>query len=747
MPVTLVSPTKPQYDALTQAAIRLEGRTAQVFVDAVNSIRNQISLQDIEDALRTRDANLVLVKLGIDDKFKSVLNTGFREMIHEIFLSGVDKSKKDLNAVISLKKYDPSEPRDEHGRWNFSHLTDFKYVIHPTKGTKLFPAWEYHAEHLPSGRPFDHSPKGIYSIDRASKRVSVTHFNSISHSELNSLEGEISRHHTQFPLRFIHEYDVRKAKVTASFDLTNTKSIKALEDYTFNLIQGLTDESKEAIRQIIIQAFKDGGSPADQARKIREVIGLTPMQEQAITNYRTALETGGAKNLKDALSRSLRDGRYDPALITAIQSGSGLSKDRIDNMVGRYSQRYLAYRSQTIARTECLTGDTLVSGAMIRAALRRWYEGPVIEFVTSNGRKFTTTPNHPMLTQRGWIAANLLTKTDYLICNALQNNAQLGGNFNENTPPTPIAKVFDSLLSERVIERQTTSKIDFHGDGIDGYVDVKMTDRILPFGMFTSLNKPIIDQVLTKANLTDFHFCNFCLGLFAINKSVCFCYRAEFYSRIFQILLNRTRLRVKGNLKFFERFTSKIPLSNLFDRQVASSGGMYKSVFEFSPAGVRHTTQKSGGNKSTAYSIRRKSMVSLGESFGNTPATEPLFVELDAIVSISLRKYVGHVYNLETPFGYFTVDGVYTGNTIRASQAGQDALWQQAVEQGHLPTNVLRKWVASEDSRTCPVCRDLDGETAELGEEFLPGILHPPAHPACRCGLSIQMPEEGDEEL
>lgn len=48
-----------------------------------------------------------------------------------------------------------------------------------------------------------------------------------------------------------------------------------------------------------------------------------------------------------------------------------------------------------------------------------------------------------------------------------------------------------------------------------------------------------------------------------------------------------------------------------------------------------------------------------------------------------------------------------------------------------------RRWDATIDRRTCRVCRDLDGETVGIGEPFPGGYKHPPAHPNCRCGLTV----------
>jgi len=138
--------------------------------------------------------------------------------------------------------------------------------------------------------------------------------------------------------------------VELSFNLMSKEAQAFLETYDFELIKQITENSREAIRQTILDAFKNGGHPYEQAREIRNVIGLTTNQQKAVENFRSALEN--PSTIPDALSRSLRDGRYDPTLLRAAQNQTNLSQAQIDKMTDRYSQRYLKYRAETIARTE-----------------------------------------------------------------------------------------------------------------------------------------------------------------------------------------------------------------------------------------------------------------------------------------------------------------------------------------------------------------------------------------------------------
>lgn len=80
-------------------------------------------------------------------------------------------------------------------------------------------------------------------------------------------------------------------------------------------------------------------------------IGLTDSQAQTAMNARAELE-----NLSRAyFDRTLRDRRFDRLVDRAIREGRPLSAADIDRITGRYRDRLLAQRAETIARTESIT--------------------------------------------------------------------------------------------------------------------------------------------------------------------------------------------------------------------------------------------------------------------------------------------------------------------------------------------------------------------------------------------------------
>lgn len=109
-----------------------------------------------------------------------------------------------------------------------------------------------------------------------------------------------------------------------AFDLVNPRTVEFLQRYQFNLIREVSRETIEGIRETVVNAFQHGGHPFEQARQIRDKIGLTQRMARAAANYRAALQE-----------------QDRPA-------------DQVDRMAATYEARALRQRAETIARTETI---------------------------------------------------------------------------------------------------------------------------------------------------------------------------------------------------------------------------------------------------------------------------------------------------------------------------------------------------------------------------------------------------------
>lgn len=112
--------------------------------------------------------------------------------------------------------------------------------------------------------------------------------------------------------------------VSLRFDLVNPASQNFLRQYDFGLIRQVSNETRNAVREVVLNAFSFGGHPYEQARTIRDMIGLTVNQAKAVENYRGALVA------------------------------EERPPDQIDRMVAKYNKRMLRLRAETISRTETI---------------------------------------------------------------------------------------------------------------------------------------------------------------------------------------------------------------------------------------------------------------------------------------------------------------------------------------------------------------------------------------------------------
>ncbi len=140
-------------------------------------------------------------------------------------------------------------------------------------------------------------------------------------------------------------------KIDFVFTVADSNSARFITEYQAQWIREISAEMRQNISLIAIEEVTAGTNPIESARRIRQGLGLTVNQEQAVQNYRGYLEELD----KTALDRQLRDARFDPTVTRAIEQKKPLSKAQIDKMVNRYRERYIKRRSETIARTESMT--------------------------------------------------------------------------------------------------------------------------------------------------------------------------------------------------------------------------------------------------------------------------------------------------------------------------------------------------------------------------------------------------------
>ena len=76
--------------------------------------------------------------------------------------------------------------------------------------------------------------------------------------------------------------------------------------------------------------------------------------------------------------------------------------------------------------------------------------------------------------------------------------------------------------------------------------------------------------------------------------------------------------------------------------------------------------------------------------------------------------------------------------SVRAANMGQQLVWEQATDLNYIPKGTKKIWRTNIDDSTCEICLPLNGEPVPVGTEFSTNSKTPPAHPNCRCYMTLE---------
>ena len=115
--------------------------------------------------------------------------------------------------------------------------------------------------------------------------------------------------------------------LTLRFDLVNPHAVAWVREHGAELVTGVTQESRAAVRATIETAFTDGRDVRQTARALREVVGLTERAAVAVDAFRGRL------------------------------LAQGVDAERVEARTARYAEAQLRYRATNIARSEIISAS------------------------------------------------------------------------------------------------------------------------------------------------------------------------------------------------------------------------------------------------------------------------------------------------------------------------------------------------------------------------------------------------------
>lgn len=138
--------------------------------------------------------------------------------------------------------------------------------------------------------------------------------------------------------------------LSVSMNTGSSRVVEFSRAYRVKLAGQIADDAMATVEAVLRDGTLNGQATEVTARLLRQTIGLTPTQAGHVVSFRRGLSALDP----NVLNRALRDARFDRTVARAIDTDTPLTDDQINRMVDAYQRRYLAFRANTIARTEGL---------------------------------------------------------------------------------------------------------------------------------------------------------------------------------------------------------------------------------------------------------------------------------------------------------------------------------------------------------------------------------------------------------
>lgn len=335
----------------------------------------------------------------------------------------------------------------------------------------------------------------------------------------------------------------------------------------------------------------------------------------------------------------------------------------------RYKEEGVNY---PLMHVNCVLGDNIVTAPDAECLTKSVYSGDIIKVTTSNSRGFSVTPNHIMLTARGWVRAKNLVKGDKVIYySGWDKSLFVSDPADDNGVPT-IEQLFTSLAKSTGVRTMPASPKDFKSDIVkDSKIDVILVDSLLRNKADASLLKFISDSSLIETvkagkslftgNCTLAQFL-VATGLvadgivsgtdissilfgcsFTHHQLVSLRLPSDYDARIVQSASNNRSTDVKSLGKLIDADSARVKSDDFINRQF------------FAGVGV-------SGDNSVFFENSRNRLVSTVKNLFQFFNRLSAVVELDDVTGVDVSKSTVHVYDVSSMSTLYLCNGFVSSN-------------------------------------------------------------------------------------
>ncbi len=391
---------------------------------------------------------------------------------------------------------------------------------------------------------------------------------------------------------------------------THTEEAKFLRKYSVELAGEINQTTKKRVTQQIRTSIEVGETRQQLTARIDKVLNNPKRAEMIAQTESIRAYAEGRLAVGKRLKIPYKQ-------LQSFQVDRGEICGRVSGEVVPLEQPFSNGLHSPPFHPRCFVGDVLVAAEGVSKAYKRWFEGEVVT-ISVAGKNVTATPNHPILTERGWVAAGALKAGDRVYQRV--NWDTFIANPDNDYIVSRIEDVASALKMTSSVSTVTMplSTPAFHGDGtINTEVEIVYTNSLLPDNLTES------KQLLVKQRFGIAHLWR---TLFVVNRSAL---------QMFDRLLLATYSVMSSFSTLLTSFRSGT--LSLYSHNVTSGTNEQPLFFEGSTNSVTINPSDSPSEINKRF------------------ASEIALVEIN---NVSVSKFSGHVYNLETK------DSIYFANSI-----------------------------------------------------------------------------------
>lgn len=438
--------------------------------------------------------------------------------------------------------------------------------------------------------------------------------------------------------RINEDFVAATASVAVAPEFTPVARAAIAKEWATNLdlyIKNWSSESILELREKVEANTMRGQRSGNLVKMIQEMQGVSRTKAKFLARQETSL-----------LMSKMREERYKDIGVERYKwNGANDEREREDhkllnNKIFSWSSPPITNR-QTGARNHpgedfnCLPGNSRVNVLNgVEKCFRRWYRGKLTQIITDSGRIIRATPNHPVLTLRGWKPIGLLDNSDYII--NIPQKLFNGFEGNSNQGKATIRQIFESLRKTNFLFTAAGKRENFHGDGSASNINIIDSSRTL------CVNRQIYSQQLLYQ--FPFTFTEF----FATRISSLFEHLCSFgwwYSFC-------------GFMRFCSQFLPIFKRKSAHPNAVRFGDTANGDVIFKQPT-ANNNSLKAGSFRDGKFTFTGE--ISIDDGF-YIKLQSIMGATLDRVVSLRNAYFVGHVYNLQTDLGYYTTTDAVVSN-------------------------------------------------------------------------------------